>query len=105
MEAQVRSEDSQAPDSARILILDFGSQYTRLIARRVREAGVYSEIHPHDMPEEALSAFQASGIILSGGPESVAGEDAPQCERRPGGSGADAERQAGGKTPFGRYQP
>ncbi len=78
MEAQVRSEDSQAPDSARILILDFGSQYTRLIARRVREAGVYSEIHPHDMPEEALSAFQASGIILSGGPESVAGEDAPQ---------------------------
>ncbi len=77
MEAQVRSEDAQAPDSARILILDFGSQYTRLIARRVREAGVYSEIHPHDMDADALKAFQASGIILSGGPESVVGDDAP----------------------------
>ncbi len=78
MEAQVRSEDAQAPDSTRILILDFGSQYTRLIARRVREAGVYSEIHPHDMDADALEAFQASGIILSGGPESVADDDAPE---------------------------
>jgi len=55
----------------RILILDFGSQYTQLIARRVREAGVYSEIHPYAMPEEALRAFRAKGVILSGGPESV----------------------------------
>ena len=78
MEAGLRSEESPAPDSARILILDFGSQYTQLIARRVREAGVYSEVHPHDMSAEALRAFQASGIILSGGPESVIGEDAPQ---------------------------
>ncbi|MDJ0890627.1 MAG: glutamine-hydrolyzing GMP synthase [Gammaproteobacteria bacterium] len=55
----------------RILILDFGSQYTQLIARRVREAGVYSEIHAFDMPDDDLRAFSPRGIILSGGPESV----------------------------------
>ncbi|MGH6634665.1 MAG: glutamine-hydrolyzing GMP synthase, partial [Gammaproteobacteria bacterium] len=55
----------------RILILDFGSQYTQLIARRVREAGVYCEIHPFDMEAEALRRFGARGIILSGGPDSV----------------------------------
>lgn len=55
----------------RILILDFGSQYTQLIARRVREAGVYCEIKPFDMPAEAIRSFGAKGIILSGGPESV----------------------------------
>ncbi len=66
----------------RILILDFGSQYTQLIARRVREAGVYCELHPYDMDEAALRAFKPKGIILSGGPESVTlGETprAPQC--------------------------
>jgi GMP synthase (glutamine-hydrolysing) len=57
----------------RILILDFGSQYTQLIARRVREAGVYCEIHPWDISEEAFNAFAARGVILSGGPESVTG--------------------------------
>jgi len=55
----------------RILILDFGSQYTQLIARRVREAGVYSEIHAFDMPAEDVQAFRPKGVILSGGPESV----------------------------------
>jgi GMP synthase (glutamine-hydrolysing) len=55
----------------RILILDFGSQYTQLIARRVREAGVYSEIRAFDMNEADLRAFGANGVILSGGPESV----------------------------------
>ncbi|KAF0190386.1 MAG: GMP synthase (glutamine-hydrolysing) [Gammaproteobacteria bacterium] len=55
----------------RILILDFGSQYSQLIARRVREAGVYCELHPYDMPDDALCAFKPRGIILSGGPESV----------------------------------
>ena len=64
----------------RILILDFGSQYTQLIARRVREAGVYSEIHPWDMDEAAIRAFAPRGIILSGGPESVvAGDDVPRA--------------------------
>jgi len=55
----------------RILILDFGSQYTQLIARRVREAGVYCEIHLFDMEAEAVRRFGARGIILSGGPDSV----------------------------------
>ena len=55
----------------RILILDFGSQYSQLIARRVREAGVYSEMFAFDMSEEDIRAFNPNGIILSGGPESV----------------------------------
>ena len=65
----------------RILILDFGSQYTQLIARRVRECGVYSEIHPWDMDEAALRAFAPAGIILSGGPESVNVEDPPRLSQ------------------------
>lgn len=55
----------------RILILDFGSQYTQLIARRVREAGVYCEIYPYDADGNAIQSFKPQGIILSGGPESV----------------------------------
>ena len=65
----------------RLLILDFGSQYTQLIARRVRERGVYSEIHPWDMDDDAIAAFRPSGIILSGGPESVNLEDPPRVSR------------------------
>ena len=61
----------------RILILDFGSQYTQLIARRVRELGVYCEIHPWDAGEADVRAFGAKGIILSGGPESVTVAGAP----------------------------
>ncbi|HGX93203.1 MAG TPA: glutamine-hydrolyzing GMP synthase [Candidatus Tenderia sp.] len=61
----------------RILILDFGSQYTQLIARRVREAGVYCELHPWDMDEAAIREFAPKGIILSGGPESTIADDAP----------------------------
>ena len=55
----------------RILILDFGSQYTQLIARRIRDSGVYCEIHPYLMTDEKIQAFRPHGIILSGGPESV----------------------------------
>jgi GMP synthase (glutamine-hydrolysing) len=65
--------------SHRILILDFGSQYTQLIARRVREIGVYCEIHPYDMDEHALRVFHPHGVILSGGPETVTGGDAPKA--------------------------
>jgi len=61
----------------RILILDFGSQYTQLIARRVRETGVYSEILPWDIDDQSIIDFKAKGIILSGGPESAMLEDAP----------------------------
>lgn len=63
----------------RVLILDFGSQYTQLIARRVREVGVYCEIYPWDVEAEAVAAFGAKGIILSGGPESVTDVEPPQA--------------------------
>lgn len=63
--------------SQKILILDFGSQYTQLIARRVREAHVYCELHPFDMDLAAIRAFAPNGIILSGGPCSVYDEGAP----------------------------
>ncbi|MCA1779773.1 MAG: glutamine-hydrolyzing GMP synthase [Xanthomonadaceae bacterium] len=62
----------------RILILDFGSQYTQLIARRVREIGVYCEIMPFDADDAAIGAFAPRGIVLSGGPESVGFEDSPR---------------------------
>jgi len=61
----------------RILILDFGSQYTQLIARRIREAQVYSEIHPYNIPIEEIISFNPKGIILSGGPSSVYEKGAP----------------------------
>lgn len=63
----------------RILILDFGSQYSQLIARRVREAGVYSEMYAYDMSEEDIKAFNPKGIILSGGPESVHEAGSPRA--------------------------
>ena len=63
----------------RMLILDFGSQYTQLIARRVREIGVYCEIHPFDMTEEEIRAFNPKGIILAGGPESVTELGSPRA--------------------------
>ena len=61
----------------RVLILDFGSQYTQLIARRVREQNVYCEIHPYNMTIEAIQAFNPKVLILSGGPGTVTDEDAP----------------------------
>jgi len=63
----------------KILILDFGSQYTQLIARRVREAQVYSELHPWDMSEDEIREFAPSGIILSGGPNSVYEDETPKA--------------------------
>jgi GMP synthase (glutamine-hydrolysing) len=63
----------------KILILDFGSQYTQLIARRVREAEVFSELHPWDMTEDEIREFKPSGIILSGGPNSVYEQQTPQA--------------------------
>jgi GMP synthase (glutamine-hydrolysing) len=75
-----RLEDTQADIHAhRILILDFGAQYTQLIARRVREIGVYCEILPWDADEEAVRRFGARGIILSGGPESVTDDSPPRA--------------------------
>src|SRR3954462_4850085 len=61
----------------KILIVDFGSQVTQLIARRVREEGVYSEIVPYQKAEAAFAAMQPKAVILSGGPASVLDKDAP----------------------------
>ena len=64
----------------RILIVDFGSQVTQLIARRVRESGVFCEIHPFNKVDpESLKSFEPSGIILSGGPASVHGIAPPMA--------------------------
>ncbi|NVJ99240.1 MAG: glutamine-hydrolyzing GMP synthase, partial [Alphaproteobacteria bacterium] len=65
-----------------ILIIDFGSQVTQLIARRVREAGVYCEIVPFNKADEVLDTFGAAGVILSGGPASVTHADTPRAPER-----------------------
>ena len=65
----------------KILILDFGSQYTQLIARRVREHKVYCEIHPYNLSLERIQAFQARGVILSGSPSSTYGSSAPHVDK------------------------
>jgi GMP synthase (glutamine-hydrolysing) len=70
------SDPNSSHDS--VIILDFGSQYTQLIARRVRESNVYCEILPYNAPLEAVLAHRPKGIILSGGPASVYDEDAPR---------------------------
>mgnify|MGYP001118770672 FL=1 len=66
----------------KVLILDFGSQYTQNIARKVRECQVYCEIHPCTLPFDKIKDFNAKGIILSGGPASVLEKDALLCDRR-----------------------
>lgn len=71
-----QTETSQRP----VLVVDFGAQYAQLIARRVREAGVYSEIVPHTVSAEEISARNPVGIVLSGGPSSVYEEGAPRLD-------------------------
>ncbi|MDC8446648.1 MAG: glutamine-hydrolyzing GMP synthase [Nitrosomonas sp.] len=63
----------------KILILDFGSQYTQLIARRIRETHVYCELHPYDVTPEFIAAFAPQGIVLSGGPASVTEQETPRA--------------------------
>ena len=70
-----------------VFVLDFGAQYAQLIARRVRELGVYCEIVPYDTPWHALSARQPAALILSGGPESTLVEGAPEMDAAIAGSG------------------
>ena len=67
-------------DQRPVLVVDFGAQYAQLIARRVREARVYSEVVPHSMPAEQILAKQPRAIILSGGPSSVYAEGAPRLD-------------------------
>ena len=69
-----------ADPKERILILDFGSQYTQLIARRVREQNVYCEIQPFDVGLDAIRRFDPAGIVLSGGPSSVSEKGAPTVD-------------------------
>ena len=75
-----RAEVSKAFET--IVILDFGSQYTQLIARRIREVGVYCEIHPFNVGMDTLRGVHPKGIILSGGPSSVYEDGAPHCDRQ-----------------------
>jgi GMP synthase (glutamine-hydrolysing) len=63
----------------KLLILDFGAQYSQLIARRVRECGVYCELHPYDVSERFIREFNPRGVILSGGPASVAEDETPRA--------------------------
>ena len=65
---------------SKVIIIDFGSQVTQLIARRVRELGVYSEIHPCQISADKVKAMQPDAIILSGGPASVGEIDAPSLD-------------------------
>ncbi|MCH2187223.1 glutamine-hydrolyzing GMP synthase [Myxococcota bacterium] len=74
------STDQPRSTESRILILDFGSQYTQLIARRIRELNVYCEIHPGNLDLASIEAFAPSGVVLSGGPASVLDEDSPDVE-------------------------
>ncbi len=64
----------------KIIVLDFGGQYNQLIARRVRELSVYCEVHPYTISLEEIKQINPKGIILTGGPNSVYGEDSPQCQ-------------------------
>jgi len=75
-------QSAQTPRSRRatVAILDYGSQYTQLIARRVRESRVYCEIFPHDVTADELGRRGVVGVILSGGPASVYEKDAPSID-------------------------
>ncbi|WP_195429902.1 glutamine-hydrolyzing GMP synthase [Clostridium sp. D46t1_190503_E9] len=64
-----------------ILVVDFGGQYNQLIARRVRECGVYCEVHPHTLSVDEIKEMNPKGIIFTGGPNSVYGEDSPLCDK------------------------
>ncbi len=70
------------PESERVLILDFGSQYGQLIARRVREQNVFCQVVRHDLPAARLAELKPRGLILSGGPASVYSPGAPHCDPR-----------------------
>lgn len=69
-------------EQEKIIVLDFGSQYNQLITRRIREFGVYSELHPHTITVEEMKALNPTGIIFSGGPNSVYDEDAFRADER-----------------------
>ena len=84
--SRARRESRSGSDGARaprmtVVVIDYGGQYSQLIARRVRECGVFSELVPHHVPLQEIAARRPRGIILSGGPASVYAPDAPRLER------------------------
>ncbi|PKR82555.1 glutamine-hydrolyzing GMP synthase [Heyndrickxia camelliae] len=74
------TENVSIQNQEMIVVLDFGSQYNQLITRRIREFGVYSELHPHTLTAEQIKAMNPKGIIFSGGPNSVYDENAFRCD-------------------------
>src|SRR6266536_205648 len=78
---EVRAAAARETAREEVLVLDFGGQYSQLIARRIRECGVFAELLPHDTPLEAIGARRARALVLSGGPASVYSEGAPELRR------------------------
>ena len=78
--AEPADPDATGPASRPVLVLDFGAQYAQLIARRVREARVFSEVIPHTATVEEIKARRPVALVLSGGPASVYAEGAPQLD-------------------------
>jgi GMP synthase (glutamine-hydrolysing) len=76
------TEKTELPNQEKIIVLDFGSQYNQLITRRIREFGVFSELHPHTITAEEVLAMNPTGIIFSGGPNSVYDENSFRCDER-----------------------
>ena len=68
-------------DRELVIVLDFGGQYNQLIARRVRECNVYCEVHPYTLSLDKIREMNPKGIIFTGGPNSVYGEDSPRCPK------------------------
>jgi GMP synthase (glutamine-hydrolysing) len=112
--ATIRYQPSMTAPHDKILIVDFGSQVTQLIARRVREEGVYSEIVPFQRAEEAFEALKPKAVILSGGPESVHVEGSPRAPQKIFDSGVPVlgicygqmtmAEQLGGKVEGGHHR-
>src|SRR6188768_444304 len=93
--------DERAPVTAppavdEVVVLDFGGQYSQLIARRVRECGVFSELLPHHVGAEEIARRRPKGLILSGGPASVYAPGAPRLDRRCSSSGFPCSASATG---------
>jgi GMP synthase (glutamine-hydrolysing) len=80
MQGSEAPSSADRPEEGPVLVIDYGAQYAQLIARRVRECHVYSEIVPHDLSKEEIAARRPAGIILSGGPKSVYSPGAPQVD-------------------------
>jgi len=101
--SQTASQTAPHLVSERVLVLDFGSQYAQLIARRIREQNVYCEIVRHNISAETIKARNPTAIVFSGGPSSVYESNAPKCDPNIFKLGATSpeERVASRKMPFG----